>query len=59
MTQKQFTDIIQLIKQSRSNAITAVNTEMINLYWNIGQYIHNRIETADWGKSVVKELDDF
>ncbi|PWJ96726.1 hypothetical protein BC749_1092 [Flavobacterium araucananum] len=32
MTQKQFTDIIQLIKQSKSNAITAVNTEMINLY---------------------------
>ncbi|MFH6943367.1 YhcG family protein [Flavobacterium sp.] len=59
MTQKQFTDIIQLIKQSRSNAITVVNTEMINLYWNIGQYIHNRIETADWGKSVVKELADF
>lgn len=59
MIQKQFTDIIQLIKQSRSNAVAAVNTEMINLYWNIGQYIHNRIETAEWGKSVVKELADF
>ncbi|MDQ6469015.1 PDDEXK nuclease domain-containing protein [Flavobacterium sp. LHD-80] len=59
MIQEQFTDIIQLIKQSRSNAITAVNTEMINLYWNIGQYIHNRIETEEWGKSVVKELADF
>lgn len=59
MKQEQFTDIIQLIKQSRSKAIAAVNTEMINLYWNIGQYIHNRIETAEWGKSVVKELADF
>ncbi|KQO25116.1 hypothetical protein ASF10_07090 [Flavobacterium sp. Leaf82] len=57
--QEQFTDIIQLIKQSRSKAISAVNTEMINLYWNIGQYIYNRIETAQWGKSVVKELADF
>jgi predicted nuclease of restriction endonuclease-like (RecB) superfamily len=59
MIQEQFTDIIQLIKQSRSKAIAAVNTEMINLYWNIGQYIHNRIETAEWGKSVVKELANF
>ncbi|SHH09613.1 PDDEXK nuclease domain-containing protein [Flavobacterium johnsoniae] len=59
MIQEQFTDIIQLIKQSRSKAISAVNTEMINLYWNIGQYIYNRIETAQWGKSVVKELADF
>ncbi|WP_455550863.1 PDDEXK nuclease domain-containing protein [Flavobacterium aquidurense] len=59
MIQKQFIDIIQLIKQSRSKAISAVNTEMINLYWNIGQYIHNRIETEEWGKSIVKELADF
>lgn len=59
MIQEQFTDIIQLIKQSRYKAITAVNTEMINLYWNIGQYIYNRIETAEWGKSIVKELADF
>lgn len=59
MIQEQFTDVIQLIKQSRSKAIAAVNTEMINLYWNIGQYIHNRIETTEWGKSVVKELADF
>ena len=59
MIQEQFTDVIQLIKQSRSKAIAAVNTEMINLYWNIGQYIHNRIETAEWGKSIVKELADF
>ncbi|OXA73775.1 hypothetical protein B0A67_03405 [Flavobacterium aquidurense] len=56
---EQFNDIIQLIKQSRSKAIAAVNTEMINLYWNIGQYIHNRLETAEWGKSVVKELANF
>jgi predicted nuclease of restriction endonuclease-like (RecB) superfamily len=59
MLQEQFTDIIQLIKQSRSKAITAINTEMINLYWNIGQYIHNRIESAEWGQSIVKELAEY
>jgi hypothetical protein len=32
----RFTDIIQLIKQSRTNAIKAINDELINLYWNIG-----------------------
>ena len=39
---KRFTDIIQLIKQSRTNAIRAVNAELINLYWKIGEYISNR-----------------
>lgn len=52
----RFTDIIQLIKHSRTNAIRAVNAEMINLYWNIGEYISKKIEQAEWGDSVVTEL---
>lgn len=56
---KRFTDIIQLIKQSRSNAIKAVNAELINLYWNIGEYISKKIEQSEWGDSVVTELANF
>ena len=52
----RFTDIIQLIKHSRTNAIRAVNAELINLYWNIGKYISKKIEQAEWGDSVVTEL---
>jgi len=53
---KQFTGIIQLIKQSQANAIKAVNTELITLYWNIGEYVSNKIEQSEWGDSVVTEL---
>ncbi|GAA4787160.1 PDDEXK nuclease domain-containing protein [Olivibacter ginsenosidimutans] len=53
---KRFTDIINLIKQARYNAIKAVNAELINLYWNIGEYISKRVESSEWGQSVVKEL---
>lgn len=55
----RFTDIIQLIKQSRTNAIRAVNAELINLYWNIGEYISRKIEQSEWGDSVVAELASF
>jgi predicted nuclease of restriction endonuclease-like (RecB) superfamily len=55
----RFTDIIQLIKQSRTNAIKAVNSELINLYWNIGEYISKKIEQSEWGDSVVAELSNF
>ncbi len=57
--ENRFIDIIQLIKESRNNAIKAVNSELINLYWNIGEYISKKVEQSDWGKSVVKELADF
>jgi predicted nuclease of restriction endonuclease-like (RecB) superfamily len=56
---KRFTDIIQLIKQSRTNAIRAVNAELINLYWNIGEYISNKIEQSEWGDAVVTELANY
>lgn len=55
----RFTDIIQLIKQSRTNAIKAVNAELINLYWDIGEYISKKIEQSEWGDSLVTELANF
>jgi predicted nuclease of restriction endonuclease-like (RecB) superfamily len=36
-----------------------VNTELINLYWNIGRYISQQIEATVWGDGVVKELADY
>ncbi len=56
---ERFADIIQLIKQSRSNAIRAVNTELISLYWNIGEYISKKIEQSEWGASVLTELFNY
>lgn len=34
----------------------AVNTELINLYWQVGEYISRRIATASWGEKTVEEL---
>lgn len=55
----RFTDIILLIKQSRTNAIKAVNIELISLYWNIGEYLSKKIELSEWGDSIVTELAKF
>lgn len=57
--EKRFTDIIRLIKNSRENAIKVVNTELINLYWKIGEYISNKIEKSEWGDSVVADLAKY
>jgi len=56
---KQFTDIIQLIKQSRTNAIRAVNAELINLYWNVGEHVSTKLEKSEWGESVVADLANY
>ena len=56
---KRFTDIIQLIKHSRTNAIRAVNAELINLYWNIGEHVCTKLEKSEWGESVVADLANY
>ena len=57
--QPQFTEVISLIKQARSNAFKAVNTELISLYWEIGKHITQRTASEGWGKSTVQQLADF
>ncbi|MCO5948265.1 PDDEXK nuclease domain-containing protein [Mucilaginibacter flavidus] len=54
--EKQFSDVIILIKELRNAAFKAVNVELINLYWQVGAYVSQRIEAEEWGKSVVQKL---
>lgn len=56
---KRFEDIVSLIKQSRANAIRAVNAELINLYWNVGAYIKQKLSAAEWGDKTVEELAGY
>lgn len=55
----QFAEIVSFIQQARTNAIKAVNTELIDLYWKIGEYISIKIDASEWGDSVVSELANF
>ena len=43
-------------KVSSVEALKAVNRELMALYWNIGELIVTRQESAGWGKSVVEQL---
>ena len=54
-----FEEIKGLIKSSRNRVYTAVNTEMLNLYWNIGKIImeiQKGNERARYGKAVIEDL---
>lgn len=57
--QSQFEHIIQLIEKARQRAFQKVNTEIIDLYWQIGGFLHEQVVAAKWGKSVVNELADY
>lgn len=54
-----FTNIKELVLNSRNRVYSTVNTEMLNLYWNIGKIImeiQQGDERAEYGNAVLKKL---
>ncbi len=54
--QDDFSEITQLITAARQQAVRAVNTTLIALYWQIGQKISRKLASAEWGDGVVSQL---
>ena len=53
-----FTSILSLIKTAKDRIIKTVNTEIIDLYWQIGKEVSEKTKDGGWGKSVVEELSN-
>jgi hypothetical protein len=39
--------------------LQAVNTALINLYWQIGEIISRRVAAAQWGEGAVDQLASY
>lgn len=46
----------QMIQQKQYRVLQMVNSETINLYWEIGEEIYRQQEEKGWGKSIVQVL---
>jgi predicted nuclease of restriction endonuclease-like (RecB) superfamily len=55
-SQADFDEILRLIEAARARAVAAVNTALIDLYWQIGEHISRRIAAGAWGEGTVEAL---
>ena len=58
-TNNEFDEIVAIIEEARQKAFRAVNRELIEMYWQIGQYISEKVKSNAWGKSIVTEFATF
>lgn len=58
-TQTAFDDVLHLIDSAKQRVYRAANTELIDLYWQVGELISKKIASAEWGDGVVAQLADF
>jgi predicted nuclease of restriction endonuclease-like (RecB) superfamily len=51
-----FNEVLRLIDAAKRRAYQAVNTELVGLYWRLGEYISKKIASAEWGDGVIEDL---
>ena len=54
-----FEEVISIIERAKTNAFGAANQELINMYWDIGRYVSEKVKSDGWGNSVVKDFSQF
>ncbi|MDD2367489.1 MAG: PDDEXK nuclease domain-containing protein [Desulfuromonadaceae bacterium] len=54
-----FSEVLNFIESARQRVNKAVNTNLIDLYWQVGEYISRRIAEDGWGKGTVSALATF
>lgn len=59
IVENQFGEILELIKSSRNRVLKTINTELIDLNWNIGKFIVENCTQNEWGEATVERLSKF
>ncbi|MHC5540888.1 PDDEXK nuclease domain-containing protein [Singulisphaera rosea] len=55
----EFDEVLAFIEAARSRAVVAANSTLIDLYWQLGEYISQKITAAGWGQGTVGALADL
>ena len=54
-----FNEVVFLIRKAKQKALATVNKQLINLYWQVGEYISKRVQRNEWGMKTVDKLADY
>ena len=52
-------NLIQIIIQSRQNALKKVNEELIQMYWKVGEYLSTESTKVSFGDAYIQSQKRF
>ncbi len=55
----EFSIVADIINNARDSAYRKVNEELILMYWNVGQFLSERVKSAHYGDSFLDSLADY
>ena len=54
-----FGAVISIIENAKGRALKAVNAELINMYWEVGEYLSKFCAESSFGDKVIDEVADY
>jgi predicted nuclease of restriction endonuclease-like (RecB) superfamily len=54
-----FNKVIAIIENAHNRALKAVNTELIQMYWDVGEYLSGLCNSSSFGEKVIDEIAAF
>ncbi len=58
-TERQFSEVVDIILSHRSRASQAVNNELLLTAWHVGSYVSAKLKSEEWGSKVVSRLSEY
>ncbi len=58
-TNNDFGAVISIIENAKGRALKAVNAELINMYWEVGEYLSKLCAESSFGDKVIDEVADY
>lgn len=53
---ENFAEVISIIENAKGRALKAVNAELINMYWEVGEYLSDLCAESSFGDKVIDEV---
>ena len=55
----EFETVYGIISAHKKRAMNAVHNESLNMLWEVGAYVSDRLKKAAWGDGVVRMLAEY
>ena len=56
---EEFETVYGIISAHKKRAMNAMHNESLNMLWEVGAYVSDRLKKAAWGDGVVRMLADY
>jgi len=56
---EHFDQVLKVIQHAKSRVLSTANTQLLELYWQLGEYLSLKVTEQGWGKGTVKQLSHW